>query len=90
MSKYDILFTIGENVTMKRLNNVIGNYMRVIPHTNGTMVVDIRSDVFYIIKSISSRTYSGQGIYQIVFVGLLDRLMLLLANGKLPVAGKRD
>jgi hypothetical protein len=77
------LFTEGEIVTIKRMSSVIGNSMRVIPHVDGTIVVDIKEDYFYVIRNTGKTDATNSGIYTIEFVGLLDRLISLLVNRKL-------
>jgi len=36
-----IHFSELEEVTMKRMSMIIGNYMRIIPHVEATIVVDL-------------------------------------------------
>ena len=77
------LFGEGETVTIKKMSSVIGNSMRIIPHVDGTIVVDIKDDYFYVIENTGQTDVTNAGIYTVVYVGMLDRLIRLLVERKL-------
>jgi len=72
----------GETVTIRKMSNVIGNSMRIIPHVDGTIVVDIKDDYFYVIQNTGKTDSNNTNIYIVVFVGMLERLIRLLVAGK--------
>jgi len=77
------IFMEGEKVTIRKMASVIGNSMRIIPHVDGTLVVDIADDYFYVIQNTGKLDATNSGIYKVVLVGLLPRLIHLLVNGML-------
>lgn len=73
---------VGDRTTIRRLSRLIGNSMRVVPHVNGTLVVDLKADFFYVLVNTGRLDINNTGVYEVVMVGLLERLMELLVNKK--------
>lgn len=74
---------LGDFVTIRKMAKLIGNTMRVIPHVEGTLVADLSGDYFYVLKNTSRLDVNNTGIYEVVMVGLLERLIKLLVTRKL-------
>jgi len=74
---------VGDKITIRRMSRLIGNTMRVIPHVNGTLVADLKADFFYVLVNTGRLDINNTGIYEVVMVGLLERLMELLVNNKI-------
>lgn len=73
----------GEETTLRQIETLIGNKMRVIPHMTATLVVDIGEDIFYLIVNTGKRDENARAIYRIDIVGQFDRLLELLKKGAL-------
>jgi hypothetical protein len=73
----------GDETTLRQVESLIGNKMRVISHVTGTLVVDIGEDIFYLIVNTGKRDQENRGIYRVALVGDWERLLNLLKNGKL-------
>ena len=74
---------VGDRTTIRKMSRLIGNTMRVVPHVNGTLVVDLSADYFYVLVNTGRLDVNNTGVYEVVMVGLLERLMELLVNKKL-------
>lgn len=67
-------FQEGEEVTMRKMSTVIGSCMRMIPHIDVIIIVDINEDTFYLIESVR-KTALMDNVYKIVYVGTLTELI---------------
>ena len=74
---------VGDRTTIRKMSRLIGNTMRVVPHVNGTLVADLSEDYFYVLVNTGKLDVNNTGIYEVVMVGLLERLMELLVDRKL-------
>ena len=74
---------VGDRTTIRKMSRLIGNTMRVVPHVNGTLVADLSADYFYVLVNTGRLDINNTGIYEVVMIGLLERLMELLVNKKL-------
>ncbi len=73
----------GDRTTIRRMSKLIRNAMRVIPHVNGTLVVDLKAGYFYVLVNTGRLDVNNTGVYEVVVVGHLDRLMTLLVGNKI-------
>lgn len=74
---------LGDFVTIRKMAKLIGNTMRVVPHVEGTLVADLSGDYFYVLENTGRLDVNNTGIYEVVMVGLLERLIKLLVTRKL-------
>ena len=59
---------------MRKMSTVIGSCMRMIPHIDVIIIVDINEDTFYLIESVR-KTALMDNVYKIVYVGTLTELI---------------